>query len=44
MDDDCDKDIQVGNVGSFEGPLLNSQVLSNITCTLQDPILVPYRG
>ena len=44
MDDDCDKDIEDGDVGSFEGHLLNSQVLSNITCTLQDPIVVPCRG
>jgi hypothetical protein len=37
MDDDCDKDIYDGDVGSAE----DSQVLSNITCTLQDPIHAP---
>jgi len=31
MDDDCDKDIEVGDVGSADGLVLNSQVLSNIT-------------
>ena len=44
MDDDCDKDIENGVVGSADGPVLNSQVLSNNTFILQDPIHVPCRG
>jgi hypothetical protein len=36
MDDDCD-------VGSAEGPVLNNQVLSNLTFTLQDPLSVCCR-
>jgi hypothetical protein len=44
MDDDCDKDIEDGDVGSANGLVLNNQVLSNITFTLQDPVHVPCRG
>jgi hypothetical protein len=40
MDDDCDKDIEDGDVGSANGLVLNSQVLSNIIFTLQDPVHV----
>jgi hypothetical protein len=44
MDDDCDKDIDNGDVGSANSLVLNSQVLSNITFMLQDPVHVPCRG
>jgi len=43
MDDDCDKDIENGDVGSADGLVLNNQVLSNITFTLQDSVHVPCR-
>jgi hypothetical protein len=42
-DDDCDKDIENGDVGSADGLVLNNQVLSNITFTLQDSVHVPCR-
>jgi hypothetical protein len=44
MNDDCDKDIEDGDVGSAESPVLNSQVLTNNKFILQDPIHVPCRG
>jgi hypothetical protein len=37
MDDDCDQVEKDDDVGSVDGPVLNSQVLSNLTFTLQDP-------
>jgi hypothetical protein len=43
MDDDCNKDIDDGDVGSANSLVLNSQVLSNITFMLQDSIHVPCR-
>jgi hypothetical protein len=39
MDDNCDKDIEDGDVGSFEG-----LGLSNNTVTLQNPLHVPCKG
>jgi hypothetical protein len=43
MDGDCDKD-KSDDVGSVEGNMLSSQVLSNLTFTLQDPVHVRCRG
>lgn len=31
MDDNYDEDTKDGDVGSVEGPILNNQVLSNLT-------------
>ena len=44
MDADCDKDINDVDVGSVEGHVFNSQVLSNLAFTLQDPSHVSCRG
>jgi hypothetical protein len=45
MDGDCDKDkSDDDDVGSVEGNVLSSQVLSNLTFTLQDPVYVRCRG
>jgi len=40
MDEDSDKDINDGDVGSAEDLTLNNQVLSNLTFTLEDPLHV----
>jgi len=44
MDDDSDKNINDGDEGSAEDLVLNNQVLSNLTFTLQDPLHVRCKG
>ena len=44
MNGDCDKDKKDDDVGNVEGHVLNSQVLSNLKFTLQDPVHVRCRG
>jgi hypothetical protein len=44
MDDGSDKDINDANEGSAEDLVLNNQVLSNLTFTLQDPLHVRCKG
>jgi len=44
MDDNSDKDINDGDEGRAEDLVLNNQVLSNLTFTLQDPLHVRCKG
>jgi hypothetical protein len=44
IDDDCDKNIEDCELGSADGPILDNQVLSNITFMLQDHVHVPCNG
>lgn len=44
MDDDSDKDINDADKGSAEDLVLNNQILSNLTFTLQDPLHVRCKG
>jgi len=44
MNDDSDKDINDGDEESAEDLVLNNQVLSNLTFTLQDPLHVRCKG
>jgi hypothetical protein len=44
MDDDSKKDINDGDEGSIKDLVLNNQVLSNLTLTLQDPLHVRCKG
>lgn len=42
--DECDKDPKDVDVGRVEDLIQNSQVQSNLTFTLQDPLHVPSKG